>query len=366
MIQYRRVPRLPSLLVLLACAAAHAAPSGVVAVWWRPPGESPYAERAHAAFVEAARARNAELVDASEPAAPAPSLVPALDAALADYAAFRFADALHELDELARLADARGGGDLDQQQLTAIYLYRGLARLEVGPAEAAWDDLVRAARVDPTRVIDPARFPPRVVAAYHRAAAQVAELPRTELEVAAPAGARVRVDGARVEGALGVASGPHFVAVDAPGYEPWAAVVLVAGAHERLKPPLRAFEPPDGDRLIALTRERAPRKILLGAVVRAGDAWRFVAREISLADGKTVVDSVTLSEAPAALAVDGGVARVSPIARPAPPPKPLHRRWWVWAAAGGAAAALAIIIPVSVVYGSPPSANVGGPLGPLR
>jgi hypothetical protein len=369
MIQYRLVRGLVCLLVLLGCgAAARAAPTANVAVWWQPPGDSPLAARTRAAFAEASGARGFVLVDASEPSDAPPSLVPALEAAVADYAAFRFADALVRLDELARLADARGGGDLDQERLTDIYLYRGLARLEVGPAEAAWDDLVRAARLDPTRVIDPARFPPRVVAAYRRAAAEVAQLPRTELEVAAPSGAAVRVDGSVVVGTVSVAAGAHFVTVAAAGYERWAAVVVVSGAHERLQPPLRTYEPPDGDRLIALTRERAPRRILLGALVRGGDTWRFVAREISLADGKTVSDGVALGVAPVAFAVDGVLARVSPIlvAAPPPPRKPLYRRWWVWAAAGGVAAALAVVLPVSIVYGSSPGGNVGGSIGPLR
>ena len=369
MIQCQLVRGLGCLIVLVACAAtARGAPAGTVAVWWQPPGDSPFGARPRTAFAEAGRARGDAFVDASEPARPPPSLQPALDAALADYAAFRFADALFRLDELARLADARGGGDLDQQQLTQIYLYRGLARLEVGPAEAAWDDLVRAARLDPTRVIDPARFPPRVVTAFRRAAAEVAQLPRTEVEVGAPAGAGVRVDGRAIDGSVTVTAGPHFVAVAAAGYEPWAAVVVVSGAHERLQPPLRAVEPPDGDRLIALTRERAPRRILLGALVRSGDGWRVVARELSLADGKTVSDAVTLGATPVALAIDALVQRVSPllVAAPAPPPRPLYRRWWVWAAAGGVAAALAVAIPVGVVYGSSPGGNVGGSIGPLR
>ena len=356
-------------MVLVACgAAASAAPSGTVAVWWQPPGDPPLAERTRVAFAEAGRARGDAFVDAREPVRPPPSLVPTLEAALGEYAAFRFADALLRLDELARLADARGGGDLDQQQLTQIYLYRGLARLEVGPTEAAWDDLVRAARLDPTRVIDPARFPPRVVTAFRRAAAEVAQLPRTEVEVGAPPGATLRVDGRVVDGSIAVTAGPHFVSVAAAGYEPWAAVVVVSGAHERLQPPLRAVEPPDGDRLIALTRERAPRRILLGALVRGGDGWRFVARELSLADGKTVSDAVTLGATPVALAVDGLLQRVSPllVAASPPPPRPLYRRWWVWAAAGGVAAALAVVIPVSLVYGSPPGGNVGGAIGPLR
>ena len=373
MIQYPRVRGLAWFLVILSAGPlARAAPAtgGTVAVWWQPPGEPEPAARTRAAFAAAAARRGATLVDATEPARTPPSLVPELDSALADWAAFHFASALGKLDELARLADARGGGDLDQRQLGEIYLYRGLCHLEVGPAEAAWDDLVRAARLDPTRVIDPARFPPRAVAAYRRAAVEVTERGHVQLEVAAPAGAALRLDGAPFDGNATVAVGTHFVAVSAPGYEPWAAVVDVSGAHERLQPPLRAYQPPDGDRLIALTAAQAPRRILAGALVRAEHGWRFVARELTLPDGKMVSDAVTLGDAPLGAAVEGAVTRVAPLALAggptAPPPK--KSRWWIWAAAGGLAATLAVVIPVAVVYSAPsPSGTIGGPIpGALR
>lgn len=364
MIQYPRVRGLAWFLLIIAAGeTARAAPAtgATVAVWWQPPGEVAPAARARAAFEEAAARRGAALVDATEPARTPPSLVPALDSAIADWAAFHFADALRKLDELARLADARGGGDLDQRQLGEIYLYRGLSRLEVGPAEAAWDDLVRAARLDPTRVIDPARFPPRAVAAYRRAAVEVTERGRVQLEVAAPPGATLRLDGRPFDGNAAVPAGAHFVGVSAPGYEPWAAVVDVAGAHERLQPPLRAYQPPDGDRLVALTASHAPRRILAGALVRADGGWRFVARELTLPDGKMVSDAVALGDAPVAAAVEGAVTRVAPLAATtttAPPPK--KSRWWIWAA-GGLAATLAVVIPVSVVYSRPsPSGTIGG------
>lgn len=355
-----------AVLLLLAWLAppAAAAGGGTVAVWWQPPGDAAPAERVHAAFAAAAAQRGAPLVDASEPAPAGPSLLPALQAALGDYAAFHFADALAKLDELARLADARGGGDLDTRQLSQIYLYRGLSRLEVGPADAAWDDLVRAARLDPARVIDPARFPPRVVTAYRRAAAEVAQLPRAELEVARPADAVLRVDGREVSTPLGVLIGPHFVSVRAPGYEPWAAVVPVSAARERLRPALRPYQPPDADRLLALTRGRAPRRLLVGAVERGPAGWRFVARQITLPDGRTVSDGAALDGRPTAPSVAAVLERLSPVAAgpTAPPPR---RRWWPWALAGSVAAALAVVIPVSIVYATPAPA-VGGGLGPLR
>ncbi|HEX8951127.1 MAG TPA: hypothetical protein VF945_04745, partial [Polyangia bacterium] len=242
-----------------------------------------------------------------------------------------------------------------------IYLYRGLCRLEVGPAEAAWDDLVRAARLDPTRVIDPARFPPRAVAAYRRAAVEATERGRVQLEVAAPAGATLRLDGRAFDGNATVPVGTHFVGVSAPGYEPWAAVVDVSGAHERLAPPLRAYQPPDGDRLIALTASRAPKRILAGALVRAEHGWRFVARELTLPDGKMVSDAAALGDAPVAVAVDGALTRVAPLASAAPATPPKKSRWWIWAAAGGLAATLAVVIPVSIVYSQPsPTGTIGG------
>jgi hypothetical protein len=368
MIQYRPVRGLAFLLVVLGSATpvGAAATGGLVAIWWQPPGDPPPAAPTRAAFVDAARRRGAAVVDAREPARAESSLVPLLEAAVADYAAFRFAVVLAKLDELARVADARGGGDLDQRQLAEIYLYRGLARLEVGPAEAAWDDLVRAARLDPTRAIDPARFAPRVVSAYRRAIAEVAQLPRAELEVAAPPGASVRVDGRTVVGATAVPVGAHFVAVAAEGYEPWSAVVVVSGANERLQPPLRRYQPPDADRLAALGRERGAGRALLGALVRGDEGWRFVARELTLADGKTVSGGVALGETPVTAAVENVVARLTPAEValvPAATPAP-RSRWWIWAVAGGVAATLAVVIPVSVVYGGASSnGTIGGSVG---
>lgn len=357
------------LLITSTVASSRAAATGgTVAVWWQPPGDVAVAARARAAFAETAARRGATLTDAVEPQRHEPALGPALEAARADYAAFRFADALPKLDQLARQADARGGGELDQRQLAELYLYRGLARLEVGPAESAWDDLVRAARLDPTRVLDPARFAPRVVVVYRRAAAEASQLPHADLEVAAPDGALVRLDGRVLNGGASVVVGPHFVTVAATGYEPWAGVVTVAGARERLQPPLRRYEPPDADRLLAMTRERAPARILAGAVVRGEPGWRFVARQLTPADGKIVSGSAALDDAPVAVTVEQVVARLMPSELPAPiaaARTPLYRRWWIWAAAGGVAAALAVVIPVSVVYGSP-SPTVGGAVGPLR
>jgi hypothetical protein len=360
MIQYGVVRGLRSLLLIAAWTLpATAAPlDGLVAVYWEPPGHPPAGERTRGAFAETMKQLGAPLVDATEQPAAPQSLQPMLDAAIADYAGFRFTDAIAKLDTLARMADARGGGDLDARRLAEVYLYRALSRLELGPAEAAWDDLVRAARLDPTRAIDPARFPPRVVSAYKRAVAEVSTLPRAELEVAAPAEAQVRVDGRSLEGTATVTVGQHLIAVEAPGYERWTSVIAISGAHERIQPPLRPVAPPDGDRLMALVRERAPRRVALGALVRRSDGWAFLVRELS--DGKTVSDSAALGDAPARAVIEPLVHRTVGVPDVAAAQKktPLYRRWWLWTAVGGVAAALAVVIPVSVVYGGSSGGNV--------
>src|SRR5437660_619363 len=83
-----------------------------------------------------------------------------------------------------------------------------------------------------------ALLPPRAVAAYKRAADDVARMPRVELRVEAPPNAQndatVRVDGAAAAGPVTVTMGKHFVAVSAPGYEPWAGVVNAQNAVERV------------------------------------------------------------------------------------------------------------------------------------
>lgn len=372
MIQYEIVRGLRGLLLLAAALAPSPARAtgGAVAVFWQPTGDVPRAAAVRGAFAAAAARRGiSEIVDAVEPQTAEPSLAPALDAAVADYAGFRFADALAKLDELRRLADARGGGDLDARQLAELYLYRALSRLEVGPADAAWDDLVRAARLDPARVIDPARFAPRVVAAYRRAAAEATQQPRAELEISAPSGAIVRVDGRVLAGATSVAVGTHLAIISAAGYDRWAGLITVTGAHERLQPSLRRIEPPDGDRLLAMTRARAPARILLGAVVRADDGWRFVARLLATKDGNTVSGEALLDQAPVAATVERVLARLFPAeAAATTSTKPPERhRWWIWVVAGGVAATLAVVLPIGIVYGtSSPSGTAGGSVGSLR
>ena len=364
-----------AIAVAVTCVAAPviaAEPSGIVAVYWEPPGEPPQGAGARAAFTDAVRPLGAQVVDARMVApAPLPSLVPALEASRAAYARFAFAEAIGKLDELERLASARGGGDLDARQLSEIYLYRWLCKSELGSADSAWDDLVRAARLDPARIVDPALLPPRAVAAYKRAVGEVAQWPRSLWDLQVPADAIVRVDGVNVAGTLSLAPGSHFVAVTAEGYEPWAGVVGVAGTHDRFAPPLRAYRLPDGDRLLALAGASAgagaAHRLLVGAVERRASGWQFVGRAIELPDGKVASESVALADEVPVRTVVGALVRrlvAAPIVAPGVA-TPLHRRWWVWTAAGGAAAAVIVGLTVGIVLGTS-SPQISGWWGGLK
>jgi hypothetical protein len=351
---------------MAAASVPPPAPS-TVAIYWQPPSAPELAAAARESFAAAVRPLAGKLVDATTTPRTAPPLAPALDLAKEAYARFAFPETIAALDELQRLADARGGGELESRQLSEIFLYRGLARLETAGAEAAWDDLVRAARLDPGRLVDPAQFPPRAVAAFKRAVAEAATVPRVQLTIEAPAGARVRVDGQDTAGqeSLAVTLGPHFAAVATDGYEPWAGVVAVAGAREHFTPPLRAHQPPDGDKLLAVAGSPPPTRLLVGALVASvstAGGWRFVVSDMNLAEGKIVTDSVALRDVPSRYAIAALVRKVSPPPTTTPPP---GRRWTYWVVAGGTAVLLAAATAFLVTRDTS-SPNVSGSLGSWR
>ncbi|HJZ88580.1 MAG TPA: hypothetical protein VKN99_25580 [Polyangia bacterium] len=366
------------LLGLAAVARADGAGEPPLPLYWQPPGApAPLADKVHAAFAEAlVRRGTGPPIDRSPTAIQPAPLGQRLLAAVADYRAFRFDEAAAALSELARAAEAEGGAGLDARQLADLYLHRGLARLELGRTAEAWEDLVRAARMDPTRALDPAQFPPRAAATYRRAVAEVALAPHAELEVRVPDGAIVSVDGHVVAGTRTIALGQHLVRVEAPGFQPWAGLCAVVSQHERFEPPLQPWQPPDPDALVEAARAAGARAgaVVLGALRRTPGGWRFLARRVELPGGQTVTEDASLDTAPVQRVVDDTVRRLlepslllAAPPRPLPDPPPWYRRWWLWALAGGVAAALAISIPLATASPSPPSSTgTASAVGPFR
>jgi hypothetical protein len=210
----------------------------------------------------------------------APPLAPlALERARTLVGDLRFPEALPELDAAAADANAKGAAGLSGEQLADIYFLRGITRQRVDPTDQrAWDDLVRAATLQPERVLDPGRVAPGAVAAWARAAGVVAQRARGVLTVRAPASAAIVVDArppVRTPAVIpGLPYGEHLVRVELPGRQPWAAVVPLSAPHLDLEAPELAMAS-DGE-----AAELAQRR---------GAAW------VLLAQAKTDADAPALS-----------------------------------------------------------------------
>lgn len=360
--------------LLASGSVAYAGERSLVADFWQPPGLAPELRGVEAVFrIDLSRRGARWLVDARAAETPPPSQRPALDAAITAYRAFRFADAVRSLDALVRVLDSSGGGDLDAAQLSDVFLYRGLGRLEGGDSEGAWPDVVRAARIDPSRTLDPAQISPRALSVFRRAVAEVARQPRSELDVRAPEDAQIVVDGRAIGRSASLTLGRHWVRVEALGYERWSGVIDLVGAREIFAPSLRPVTPPSVDARLAQLRAEGARETTLvqGALARDGGQWRIALRVIALDTGAARGEEVPVSSA-SEPAIRAALARLldppsvvvasAPlvVAPPIAPP-PRRSRAWIWGVvAGGAAAVLLVSIPLGVVYGRKSSAGVVG------
>jgi hypothetical protein len=197
--------------------AAAAAPAADLVVFHAPSDAGPEVQAARDAMAGAARRRGAAWIDAS-PAPPVPlETAQEIRQATRDYDQLQFDAAIGELDRAAAELERSGGAGLDAAALGDLFLYRGLARVQTGDPRA-WDDLVEAAALDPSRVLDPARFPPRAIADYTRAAVAAQAAPHATLTVRKPDDCVVAIDGATAaQGTAEVLAGRHFVAVRRPG-----------------------------------------------------------------------------------------------------------------------------------------------------
>jgi hypothetical protein len=364
---------------ILPAPAADVAPPAF-ALFWQPPGTPAEVARAREAFARAISARKGPPpVERTAPASQPTQLRGRLSAAVQEYRSFKFAETAAACSELVRAVESAGGGDLDARALADVYLYRGLARLELGQQPEAWDDVVRAVRIDGTRLVDPAEMPPRAAAMFRRALGEVANAPHAQLEVHAPADAQVLVDGHAAAGPAAVALGPHLVRVETPGFEPWSSVVPVTAAQQKLEPPMRALQPPDPDALADAARAAGIQRgrVVMGSVRRTPAGWKFLARVVDLPGGQAISEDALLGEA----AIDHTVGTVlshlldpsvAPPRRDPPPvvtePSPWYKRWWIWALAGGVATGVAIGVTAASTSGSSAHTlgSVGGPPPPTQ
>lgn len=347
------------ILVLCSAGPAWAEPGEPLLVFHGPAEPAPPVSEALQALRALATERGTAVVDVS----PAPPPVISLDRYLARgieaYEALRPEEAFAELDQGIVAAARRGGLGLGRTGLSDLHIYRGLVLTQLGDSVRAWDDFVRAAVIDPTRRLDPVRFPPRAVETFTRAVDAVAP-DHGSLLVRVPGDCALTIDGR--DGAAGeampMARGDHYVAIECPQAAPYGRVVTVVSDPTEIEPAIERRRPPTDAELVAAARERrAP--AVIGVLVEGRGRERVITlRLLDASSGKPrmqllvsappdapVNDRVTAAVERLVREWSGPVAMVPDTRTPAP--TRWYRRPWVWGVAGAAVTA-AILAPLAL------------------
>jgi hypothetical protein len=327
--------------ILAAAAPAAAGPAADVVIVWADHPAGP----ATAAIADAARRAGAAIIDVSPPGPTAVDASGLVSRGVGAYGALEFDAALTALDAAAEQVDRTGGGGLDAAQLGDLFLYRGLVQAQRGDDAHAWDDFVTAAAIDPTRILDPARFPPRAVEQHTRAQVAIAARPIGRVALS-PRGCVVRIDGAVITGdSVDLRFGRHWLRGECPGHEPTSRRIVIDRAELAVEVAGAPIAPPTDDELAIQGRSAGARAIV--AVALRGDV--AIVRRLGVDGREQDRASVTITGDRDAATVADTVTRLL-----APPTGGATRRWyrsgWVWAAAG-AVIASAILIPIALSAG---------------
>lgn len=343
---------LVAVAVLGAAEPVRAAPAADVVVAWSAAALGPVGD----AVADTAARAGASYVDASPEAVPLPDPRPLIKRGVAAYGGLEFDAALTALDAAAAIVDQTGAALVDATALGDLFLHRALTHTQRGEDSRAWDDFLAAAAIDPTRVLDPAGFPPRAIDRFEQARAQIAATPRGKVKLAGPVGCRVRVDGAAIGGAeVELVFGRHWLDAACDGRAPARRRLIVDRPVVEAAIAGPEVRPPEDAALLIQARAASAHAIVAVTIV----AHTAAVRRLGI-DGK-VQDRATLAlrGAPVADARAVSLAVGRMLAPPPPPDRtPWYRTRWAWAAAG-AAAASAILIPLAARgAGSAPSVTV--------
>lgn len=356
---YRAVLAVVPVVLLSAAVPASAEPAEPMLVYHGPAQPAAPVSEALDALRALAAERGTALVNVSPSPPPTVGLGRFLARGIEAYEALRPEDAFAELDAGIQEAARRGGLGLGRTGLSDLHIYRGLVLTQLGDSVRAWDDFVRAGSIDPTRRLDPVRFPPRVVDTFTRAVDAIAP-DDASLLVRVAGDCVVTVDGrpGAAGEAMPLARGDHYLAIECPDAAPYGRVVTVAGDPTELEPSIERRKPPTDAELVAAGRtHRAP--AVIGVLIddSAGEHVITV-RLLDSASGKARMQILVSAPPDAAVAerVTAAVERlvrewngpvaIVPDTRPAPPP-PWYRRPWVWGVAGAAVTA-AILAPLAL------------------
>jgi hypothetical protein len=317
----------------------HAAPAADVVVAWAP---APLG-RLGDAIADAASRAGASYIDASAPLETPPDPRPLVKRGIAAYGNLELEAALAALDAAVELVDRSGAAQIDTALLGDLFLYRALTHAQRNEDTRAWDDFVVAAGIAPTRVLDPAGFPPRAVERFSQALAHVAAAPRGRITLAGGT-CHVRIDGAAVTTPqIELPFGRHWLDASCDGRVPVRTRLVVDRPTLEVALAGAAITAPDDAALLVQARTASAHALVV-VTVNAGTA---VVRKLGI-DGKER-DRISIAVARGDREIAAAVTRLlAPATKPTA--TPWYRSRWAWAA-GGAAVASAILIPFLVTSG---------------
>ncbi len=335
-----------SILAMVAVSAwssaTLAAPAADLVVVWAP-------DRAIGPIEVVARELGAATIDRSPARAPAPTAIaPLVRRGIDAYDALRFSEAATLLDQAREAADRSGGAGLTTPELSDLFLYRGLVQTQLANPTAAWDELVTASAIDPARILDPSRFPPRVIADVERARVAVSERAVATLVIDAPASCTLVVDGVATTSTFTGRVGAHWVRATCSDRPAWGARVTLSGTGDRVKIASTPYVAPDETEIVVQARAAAARAVVIVELRGTIGVARLVGVDGRERDRRTVTVAGDLS--PLATAVRELLRPQRAVA------VAWYRRRWVWAA-GAAALAAAIAIPVTAAFASDASSS---------
>jgi hypothetical protein len=288
----------------------------------------------------AARDAGAAVIDRSPTPRPRLDTAANLKRGIAAFDALQLEDAARLLGEVKAEIDRTGAAQLTETDLSDLFLYRALIAMQQGDETATWDELVAAITVAPTRVLDPARFPPRVGAKLDSVRAKLDAHPKATLLVDAPVGCTAAVDGVTVATPQPRLVGTHWVSVTCATYQPWGTRVEL-GANTTVVARNEKIAPPTADEMLIQARTAGARAFLVVELTGDLGVVRLVSADGRERDRRTVT-------------VRGDLAPMADAVRAMLAPAPTEHWYaskWVWAA-GAALIAAAILVPVTAAAAS--------------
>jgi hypothetical protein len=295
-------------------------------VAWSPTDLGPIGD----AIADVAARAGAAYKDESPGAVPIPDPRPLIKRGITAYESLELDGALTALEQAAALVDQTGAANVDNTTLGNLFLYRAMT---LAPREAtrSWDDLVIAAGIQPTRVLEQAGFNPSIIKRFAEAQAEVLAKPRGKLALVGPKDCVIRIDGnLQTAREVELPFGSHWLDAACEGHESVRRRLSIDRVTMEVAAAGQKIEPPSEDAILIQARTASSRAVLIvivqgeTAVIRkvgidGRERDRATVRLLGLdRDRRNVAGTVADLRAPPAVVK----------------PQPWYKSRWLWAGAG--------------------------------